>query len=336
MSKKYWLMFLAVFTFAFAGCQQPIGGGNTAARPNIFGNPSNSFAGSWNGGWNRNWNTTPAGLNGSGGIFSRQAATPNQLKAQGEQAQEVARLNQQLRELQGRVGNFDSDNNGLHSQIASLKQDLQRSNNVNTQLRQQLGDMAANVQQLQNLKGQYEQELARTKTENQRFAALGGSNGNSSVPSGFASAPTIRRANNSLLAGLQNIRIDGAQTRMDGDVIRVELPSDRVFVPGTYQLQPQAAGTFSQLATTIRQNFPNQYVGIEAHEGSQAMPVGGTSLHQTTVAQALTVFNQFASNGLPQQQMFIVGMAANRPRYQGNNSQNRRIEIVVYPESYKR
>ena len=316
---------LSVVT-TLAGCQGGFGpNGNRAG-----GSPSGSFAGSWNGGWNRNWNG-PRGTpyRPSGGLFTglNGQNNANQLRVDSEREREIARLNSQIRDMQSRIGGFDTDNNGLHTEIASLKQQLQRTNNLNTQLRQQLGDMAASVQQLQQANGQYQQQLAQAKTRSEQLARTG-------APTRFAGSATIR-ANNSLLQRLPQIRVDGVETRMDGDVIRIEIPTDRVFVPGTYQIAGQANQMLGSIATAISRNFPNQFVGIEAHWDNSPLG-GGVSTHQLTATQALSVFNFMANSGLPANQVFSVAMSNNRPRYQGNNVRNRRIEIVIYPETYRR
>ena len=324
MSKNLLFIVCSIALVGLTGCQGGFGPG--ANRP------SGSFTGSWDGGWNRNWNG-PRGTpyRPSGGLFAGLTGgnqNPNQVRVNSAQEREIARLNNQIRNMQNRIGGFDTDNNGLHSEIASLKQQLQRSNNLNTTLRQQLGDMAASVQQLQNTNQQYQQQLADSRSRNQQLAHGNG------VPTRFTGSATIR-ANNSLLQRLPEIRVDGVETRMDGDVIRIEIPTDRVFVPGTYQVSSQANTMLNSLVTAISRNFPNQFVGVEGHWDRSPLG-GGISAHQLTATQALSVFNYMTNTGLPQHQVFSVAMGNNRPRYQGANIRNRRIEIVIYPESYRR
>ena len=126
---------------------------------------------------------------------------------------------------------------------------------------------------------------------------------------------------------------------MDGDVIRVEFPSDVVFTPGTYQIRPDQMNTLRNIATTIRQYFPSQIIGVEAHwDGTQLNPPT-TTHHQLTATQSLAVFNQLIQYGLPADQLFTMALGSNRPRHPQSNlgggfSPNRRIEIVIYPESF--
>ena len=55
-------------------------------------------------------------------------------------------------------------------------------------------------------------------------------------------------ANNSQAVPLQMINITGFEVRQDGDVIRIELPADRLFHARTAELLPTAAYVLGQLA----------------------------------------------------------------------------------------
>ena len=125
---------------------------------------------------------------------------------------------------------------------------------------------------------------------------------------------------------------------MDGDVIRIEFPSDRMFVPGTYQLQPTQLPALQALVGTIRQSFPRQIVGIEAHWDGTPLNPASTSHHQLTATQALSVFDRLTAMGVPKNQLFTMAMGSNRPRHAQSMangiSPNRRIELVIYPETF--
>jgi chemotaxis protein MotB len=136
-----------------------------------------------------------------------------------------------------------------------------------------------------------------------------------------------------------SINIPGGQARMDGDVIRIEFPSDLLFAPGTYQIQPNQSSTLQNLANTIRQYFPHQIVGVEAHWDGTPLQPATTTHHQLTATQSLAVFNNLLSMGIPQSQMFTMAMGSNRPRHASSQdsvkaAENRRIEIVIYPETF--
>ena len=141
-----------------------------------------------------------------------------------------------------------------------------------------------------------------------------------------------------MLQRLNQINIPGGQARMDGDVIRIEFPSDTLFVPGTYQLQPAQLPVLQGIVGAIRQDFPRQIVGIEAHwDGTQLNPAT-TTHHQLTATQALAIFDRLVALGVPRDQLFTMALGSNRPRHsQGMSngiSPNRRIELVIYPETF--
>lgn len=323
------LIFSLLLPFA-AGCRQPAAG-TSSARPGAFDfsrfNPARIFG---------------RGANGSDAYADRNRQF--QLDAQDpEEFKEYSALAQQINTLNQQVGSFDSDNQQLYAEIAGLKQKLQVANDYNNQIRQQLADNSYQFQQLQSENQSLQQQLADSRAQgpagqytqqsNDRFA----SSNHLSTPSQLLGTATVR-ANNSLLQKLSAIRIPGGQARMDGDVIRVEFPSDNIFTPGTYQIRPEQINTVRNIATTIRQYFPSQIIGVEAHwDGTQLNPPT-TTHHQLTATQALSVFNQLVQSGLPADQLFTMAMGSNRPRHAQNNvggaSANRRIEIVIYPETF--
>ncbi len=310
---------LAILLMVSSGCQQPAG--TQSARPNPFNFGGNSYA-----------------QNGFGNFAANriQARTP-------EEYQQYSNLANQINQLNSRLGSFDSDNQQLHTEVAGLKQKLQLANDLNRQLKQQLADSSGLFQQLQTQKAQAEQQVANLQSQLSRAtisqpsiqtqqAQFNGQN-----PTQFAGTATIR-ANNSLMGRLGDIQIPGGQARMDGDVIRIEFPTDRLFTPGTYQIQANQAPLLQNLVGTIRQSFPRQIIGIEAHWDGTPLQPSGTTDHQLTATQALSVFNNLKQLGLPGRQMFTMGMGSNRPRHSQNNfggiSPNRRVEIVIYPETY--
>lgn len=330
------LMFVAILT-SVMGCRQPVSNQGPRQtlfdfnRPRLFGDSSPQVA----------YNQSPVQI---------QTRTPQEYQA-------YANLSNQLNDLNSRVGAYDADNQQLHTEIAGLKQKLQLANEYNQQLKQQLTDNAGQLQRMQLEKSTAEQQLAANQiqlqqvneraqyqasqyaqqqrqfqTQQREQLASSGQN----LPSRLPGA-TIR-ANNSLMSRLNEIRIPGGQARMDGDVIRIEFPSDQLFVPGTYQIQPAQAPLFQNLITTIRQSFPRQIIGVEAHWDNTPLSPTGTTDHQLTATQALAVFNNLTRLGLSPDQLFTMAMGSNRPRHpqgqRGGISPNRRVEIVIYPEMY--
>lgn len=291
---------LGLLVFGLAGCQRPMFSGQSGANNNWLGGPGDSAT-----------------------LFQRLPNGQSQYSTQ-QQIEQISQLSKQMSEMSQQLARFDTDNQGLHSQVASLQQRLDTANNYNVQLKQQLRDATVQLQQQSN-----GQQLANApSTSAQPLSAS---------PAGqhqFAGNATLR-ANNSLMGKLSPLQAAGVKASMDGDVIRIEFPSEQVFVPNTYQIQQGQQALFNNLATTIRQHFPEQFIGIESHWDQTPVQGSTNSLQQLTATQSLAVLNYLTQAGIPNQQMFTVGMGSNRPRYPNNASQNRRIEIVIYPETFR-
>jgi len=275
--------------------------------------------------------------------------------------------------IRGQIGAYDADNQLLNTEVATLKQKLELANQYNQTLKQQLADTSDRVmrtgnqqkidqqqfaslqQEIQTLKqriAQQDQMLAQARQGSSDWQRNGGSGNGSFQNSGFergsgtfqntgfgsgTGSATIR-ANNGLMQKLNSINIPGGDARMDGDIIRVEFPTDRLFTSGSYRIQSAQLPLLQNIASTIRESFPRQIVGIEAHWDGTPLNPPGTTDHQLTATQSLAVFDELVRLGLPARQLFTMAMASNRPRHRqqqvGGVSPNRRIELVIYPESY--
>jgi flagellar motor protein MotB len=253
--------------------------------------------------------------NGLGGAYG----APNQFAQNDGQSAELAR---QIQELNQRIGSFDSDNHDLQTVVASLQQKLQISNDMNAQLRMQLKETADRLEQSMLAQQTAEQRANQVSSSAAQYTQFNGA--------------TVR-AINGLMTKLPDLTNQGIQARMDGDVIRIEIPTEQLFVSGTYQISSSANANLSMIVSAIRRSFSHQIIGVEAHwDGTPIEPATITE-HQLTATQALALFNHLQRSGIPQNQMFTMALGSNRPRYQagsGNTAGNRRVEIVIYPETY--
>lgn len=141
-------------------------------------------------------------------------------------------------------------------------------------------------------------------------------------------------------AAIGTLQVPGAVVQAEGSVIRIRVPADQLFAPGTGQLNSNAYLVLDNVATAILRNYPRQRVAIEAHTDSVNLYGGAFSTHyQLATAQAQAVMDQLVRrNTLPTQQLAVVAHGANFPR--GDNqspagrAENRRIEFVVYPDTF--
>ncbi len=228
----------------------------------------------------------------------------------------------QLVEFQQRVQQLDDNNRQLTTQLAQAQQQLQAF--------RERGDLLA--KQLQDAATQNKQLLAASQqiaTQAQGMQASMNMRGGARLT-----------ANNSVINTASGLQIAGASVVPDGDLIRVRIPADQLFNPGTASPNPAGATVLDQVANALLRQYPRQRVAVEGHtDGSQ--PYGGSfaSTAQLAGGQAQAVMDQLVRrNGVPVQQLFVVAHGSNHPiadnQSPAGRAENRRIEIVIYPETF--
>ncbi len=238
-----------------------------------------------------------------------------------EQQQAIAMQTQQY---QQRAAALDRDNQELQSMLAQSKQQAQLLQEQVTATQTQLRDTTSQLAVLQN-----DNQQMQTRTT--------------------AMAASIRtqsqaeiRSNNSLLRNLTITSLPGVQVRQDGDVIRVEIPADQLFNANTAQLKYGAEETLRSVGADLVRNYPQQMIGIEGHTDNSlaTQPQAGMAQH-LSVAQATTVYDALVrASGMSPNQLFVVGHGPNHPVVSNASAagqdRNRRIELVIYPETMPR
>lgn len=128
------------------------------------------------------------------------------------------------------------------------------------------------------------------------------------------------------------------QPRFDGAVVRIDVPADRLFEPGTANLLPAGTAALTTVADEIERVFPGHYVGIEGHTDSEPLVnASWGSPHQLTTARAAAVFDFLTSRtSIRENQLFLVAHGSNHPLVSNatpaGRARNRRVELVVYAE----
>jgi flagellar motor protein MotB len=220
---------------------------------------------------------------------------------------------------------LDRDNQEHSKLLAQSQQLVQQRENELTLVQNQLREVTGQLAQVQSQK---------TDAENQAQALLASSRRHGGA--------TIK-ANNSLRSNLPQFNLQGVQSRVEGDLVRITISADQIFQSGTSTLLPDAPNLIDSVAAEIARRYGDQIVGIEGHTSSnngQWSSAGGPSLstgHQVSVAQAGAVYEQIAQRGrLRAAQMFVVGFGANHPLYSNadpaGQAANRRVELVIYPD----
>jgi flagellar motor protein MotB len=233
-------------------------------------------------------------------------------------------LAQQTQQYQQRAASLDRDNQELESLLA---QSRQRTQLLEEQIRATQTQLRDTTDRLASVQADNDQLRNRTTA----LAASVETRSQAEI-----------RANNTLLRSLSITSLPGINVRQDGDVIRVELPADQLFNFSTAQLKPGADGLLRTVAADLIQNYSQQMIGIEGHaDGSPiASPQFPTDQH-LSVAQAMTVYDVLTrAGGMPPRQLFVVGHGGSHPiasnATEAGRARNRRIELVIYPETMRR
>jgi chemotaxis protein MotB len=260
-----------------------------------------------------------AGCSQVGGAPAGQQAAAVTLSPEQQQA-----IAMQTQQYQQRAAALDRDNQELQSMLAQSKQQAQLLQEqvaaTQTQLRDTTSRLAALESDNQQMRSRTSAMAASIQTQSQAEI----------------------RSNNSLLRNLTVTNLPGIQVRQDGDVIRVEIPADQLFNPGTAQLKYGAEDTLRSVGADLVRNYPQQMIGIEGHtDNSLAATSQAAAAQHLSVAQATTVYDSLVrASGMSPAQLFVVGHGPNHPvvsnATDAGRARNRRIELVIYPETMPR
>lgn len=226
----------------------------------------------------------------------------------------------QIAEFERRATGLDASNRDLHSQLAQAQQQSKILQDELTLVRRQLNDTANQLAQSQQIATEREKKVEAMMASTQY---RGGA---------------VIRPNNSLKADLNKINIPGITARQDGDVIRMEIPADSLFVPGTNTLTQNADNILSQVSSVLQREFSANKVGVEGHTDNQSVRSPYTSAHQLSASMAQTVFDQLSGRyRFDPARLVVVGHGSNHPVVSNatpaGQQRNRRVDLVIYPEA---
>ena len=227
----------------------------------------------------------------------------------------------QLQESSRVASTLEANNRDLHTALARAEQQNQLLEEEVALLRKRVTETANQLRETQVANQAAEQKI-------QAIQASTRSRGGATIT-----------ANNSRLEPLRVADIPGFDVRQDGDVIRVEVPVDRLFHSRSSQLLPSATTVLDQLADSIIRTYPRQMIAVEAHTDNA--PAGTVSNHELSAQQGAAVCSALSErNRIPSDQLFIVAHGGNHPRVSNatpsGRSKNRRVELVIYPETVNR
>ncbi len=243
-----------------------------------------------------------------------------QSQVQNMQQAQIA-LAQRNQELQNRATALDKDNQELQTLLGQSQQQSRLLEDQLVAVRDQLTSTSS--------------QLAKAKQQVPPNAGKPEAWVTSAKP---PQANAKITANSSLKSQLPAIQIPGIEVRADGDLIRIEIPSTRLFSPGTAKLLPEAGTLLDSISADIARLYPDQQIGIEGHTDNDPASAGRwTSNHQLSVGEAMAVYDYLTLRSRIQtKQMFVIGHGPNHPVVSNGTptgkERNRRVELVIYPE----
>ena len=230
----------------------------------------------------------------------------------------------QYDQLRSKASGLDDNNKDLHAELARSQKQSKLLADELALLKNQLDESTRQL----SLAQQQSQESGRRLQAIQASASR--RRGNATI-----------RANSSLGSAVTAVDVPGMDVRQDGDLVRLSMPADDLFMQGTAQLHQGSQKFMDQVADMLRRHYPYQIVGIESHTDHGSTPLGATrwrNHHQLTAAQAMAIFEQLTSRNISPHQLFVLGHGGNHPLVSSGTAagqaMNRRVEIVVYPETY--
>jgi chemotaxis protein MotB len=231
-----------------------------------------------------------------------------------------ANLNRQVAELTAKAAKLDQDNQELSRNWASSQQQTKVAQDQLIALQDQLRSVNTQLVQARAEKENTDKKVSTLTASMQRQGGV-----------------TIT-PNNSYLSTLPAINLPDVFVRRDGDVIRVELPGNRLFETGSNRLRPGGAELISAAASEVVRAYPDQMIAVEGHTDNDPVANGQfRSNRDLSSARAMAVYEVLLTrNHIPDDQMTVVGHGSNRPVMSNaspeGKQRNRRIELVIYPD----
>lgn len=212
----------------------------------------------------------------------------------------------QYREMNTRAAGLDAQNQNLHAVLAQQQQQTLQAQSALQKAQQEVADLRRQM--------------------------------NDGGTSNIAGRGTSARAASFSGGPLKAVNLPGTEVVPDGDLIRIRIESSQLFAAGRAELKPEVAPTLDRIAQALQGEYSGRLVGIEGH--TDADPITKSkwkSNHELAVARSVALFQALKSRGVPESQLFVAGYGPNRPlapnESKQSKTQNRRVEIVVYPES---
>ena len=235
----------------------------------------------------------------------------------------------QLAEIERRAKLSDDNNRQLTTQLAQSQQQNQLLKERSDLMQRQLQDTSNQLQQSRMSSAQSNQQFRGLADRVQVDQSLQERRGGAKLT-----------ANTSSKIGSEPLRDLGYVVENEGGVLRLRVPADQLFQPGTAQLSPSASGILDRISETLKRSYGRQRIAIEGHTDNSPL-YGGTfsTNHQLAAAQSNAVLEHLTRrNQMPIIQLFTLNHGDNYPiadnQSPASRATNRRVEFVIYSETF--
>ena len=235
-------------------------------------------------------------------------------------------------ELESKVRSLDDANKQLTTQLAQAQQQVKLYKDRSDLMQRQLADVSGQLQ---------------TRIASSQLSAT--------PPPPVASVPppvtgrefgssSSRRSGARLTANVSRslesdpLRELGYDVDVTSDGVRLRIPSDQLFQPGSAQLTPSGTGLLDRIADILKSSYSDRRIAIEGYTDNAPLYGGVHSTsHHLTSAQTDAVLDQWTRrNQLPAAQFVTLAHGSNHPisdnQSPAGRAANRRIEIVIQAE----
>lgn len=232
----------------------------------------------------------------------------------------------QISELERRAKLLDENNRQLHSQLAQSQQQVQTYRERSDLMQQQLGDMSAQLQQariaaarpapssspiagppalpgvsslaasspaLPSPPAVPSKSSLQNPSQNPSQRSGARLTANTSGPPGSGGSVSLGGA-----SSIEPLRSLGYPVETNGTSLRVRIPADQLFQPGSSQWTASAGSLLERVSNALRTASPNAQLLIDSYtdNSTNALAVAG-SAEQLTSQQADAVMRYFVSRG---------------------------------------
>lgn len=266
-----------------------------------------------------NASQAPAAGNASGGSTWLSGNSIQGSQGSADSSQTIA----QLQDLRQRVAQLDATNRDLTAQMSQAQQLFQAEREQKRLIQQQLAEAAGRLRETTTVSQEMERKVQTLQASTQR-----------STPSATITA------NSTVKQSLRMVEVAGLDVRQEGSVVRVEAPVEKLFKPGSPEIDPRAFPILDDISDALRKSYPRQLIVIEGHidgthEAAKGAPTAG---HQVATAYAQNVLDYLVKRGrISPSQLSTMSFGAYRPKFSSaagkSSPRNNRVEIVIYPDT---